>query len=169
MKRALDLLADLHREVDQRATELAGRHVERLACRKGCADCCVDELTCFDVEAENIRRGHADLLEHGTPHPPGRCAFLDGEGACRIYESRPYVCRTQGLPLRWLDEDDDGEPVEYRDICPKNEGGPPLETLAEKDCWTIGPYETGLQRLQSAQDGGVGQRVQLRDLFRKKS
>jgi hypothetical protein len=169
MKRALDLIAALHREVDQQTSELAARHAERLACRKGCSDCCVDGLTCFDVEAENIRRRHADVLDQGVPHPPGRCAFLDGEGACRIYESRPYVCRTQGLPLRWLDEDDEGEPVEYRDICPKNEDGPPLEFLSERDCWTIGPYESGLQKLQNAQDGGVGQRVHLRDLFQKKS
>src|ERR1039457_242121 len=29
-----------------------------------------------------------------------RCPNLDNSGACMIYESRPLVCRTFGLPLR---------------------------------------------------------------------
>ena len=59
-----------------------------------------------------IRAEQAELLGKGRPHPPGACAFLDGEGACRVYDSRPYRCRTQGLPLRWFDEGPFGEPVE---------------------------------------------------------
>ena len=66
------------------------------------------------------------------------------------------------------DEDDQGEPVEYRDICPLNEAGEPLETLPAEDCWSIGPYEAGLQRLQHALDGGQLRRIRLRDLFRKR-
>lgn len=165
----LKLLEDLHREVDRQAGALAERHAARLACRKGCSGCCVDELTCFEIEAENIRRHHAELLEHGVPHAEGKCAFLDEHGACRIYAQRPYVCRTQGLPLRWVDEDEHGAPVEYRDICPLNDDpqAEPLEALAEEDCWSIGPYESGLQRLQHAVDGGALKRVRLRDLFRK--
>jgi uncharacterized protein len=162
-------LEALHREVDRRAGALAEKHAARLACRKGCSGCCVDDLTCFEVEAENIRRHHAELLEHGVPHAPGRCAFLDEHGACRIYAQRPYVCRTQGLPLRWEDEDDGGEPVEYRDICPLNDEGDadPIEALPPEDCWTIGPVEAALQRLQHALDGGALKRVRLRDLFRR--
>ncbi len=168
MTRALELLADLHREVDRLASALSERHAERLACRKGCSGCCDDDLTCFEVEAENIRRHHPELLEKGVPHSEGRCAFLDEHGACRIYAQRPYVCRTQGLPLRWVDEDDQGDPVEYRDICPLNEEGEPLEALPEEACWSIGPYESGLQRLQHALDGGALRRVRLRDLFRRR-
>ncbi|MBK7707050.1 MAG: hypothetical protein IPJ30_15135 [Acidobacteria bacterium] len=55
------------------------------------------------------------------PHTRGACAFLD-QDACRIYPDRPYVHRTQGLPLRWI-EDDLEEAFKYRDICPLNEAG----------------------------------------------
>jgi uncharacterized protein len=153
-----DKLAALHARVDQAAAKLAAMHRGRLACRRGCIGCCVDELTVFEVEAERIRRAAPELLEHGTPHPPGRCAFLDAEGACRVYEARPYVCRTQGLPLRWIDDELEAE---LRDICELNDEGPAIETLEADACWTIGPVESELRALQ-----GDGRRVALRDLFK---
>ena len=160
-------LRALHEDVDRRAGALARRHAGRLRCGRGCAGCCQDGLTVFEVEAERIRRAHPQLLAEAAPHAPGACAFLDEEGACRIYADRPYVCRTQGLPLRWLDEDGEGEVVEQRDICPLNEPGPALENLPEQDCWTLGETEARLAALQSAQDTGALRRVALRSLFRR--
>jgi hypothetical protein len=127
----------------------------------------VDGLSVFEVEAERIRAGHGELLRSGRPHPPGACAFLGDAGECRIYPDRPYVCRTQGLPLRWLEEGPGGEIVEHRDVCPLNEAGEPLETLAPDACWTLGPVEERLRGLQEARDGGAGRRVALRALFER--
>jgi hypothetical protein len=104
------------------------------------------------------------MLEEGIPHAPGACAFLDAEGCCRVYDERPYVCRTQGLPLRWIEEDNGGSPVEARDICPLNdERGPPLEELAADAMWSIGPFEARLR--ERSPDGA---RVSLRELFTRK-
>jgi len=156
----------LHAEVDAASSTLAVRLGPRLRCGRGCAPCCVDGLTVFEVEAERIRSAHADLLGGGSPHEPGACAFLDELGACRIYASRPYVCRTQGLPLRWIDEAEDGTPCELRDICPLNEPGePPIVALAQADCWTLGPFESRLAALQQKCCGGCMERVALRSLF----
>ncbi len=162
----LETLNQAYEQLRERTGQLEQAHASRTQCRKGCCICCVDEITVFEVEAENIRRHHSDLLEHGTPHPPGACAFLAEDGSCRIYEHRPYVCRTQGLPLRWIDQAGDGRTVEYRDICPLNEPGEPVEDLPAELCWTLGPFEEFLARLQAAADGGQGRRVRLRDLFR---
>lgn len=149
------MIDELHAGVDARAAALAARHRAKMACARGCSGCCVDDLTVFEVEAERIRRGAAALLASGTPHPPGRCAFLGSEGECRVYALRPYVCRTQGLPLRWIDDE---ARAEYRDVCELNDI--PVETLEEEECWTIGETEERLARLQ-----GDGRRVRLRDLF----
>ena len=144
------LVAELHRDVDRATTPLDVVHKGRLKCTIGCSSCCVDELTVFQVEADRIRHHHAALLASEEPHAKGACAFLDSRGACRIYEHRPYVCRTQGYPLRWLDEpdpdaDDDDLIIERRDICPLNdEPGPPIEILPESQCWTLGPFESQL-------------------------
>lgn len=161
----------LHAAIDVDARRLHVLHAERLQCKRGCAACCVDELSVSAVEAAQIRRHHATLLATGTPHAAGACAFLDDAGACRIYAVRPYVCRTQGLPLRWLDADtddvDDGADealLEFRDICPLNEPGEPLELLPAEDCWTLGPIEERLARLQQA-SGLPPERIPLRSLF----
>jgi hypothetical protein len=166
-REALEGLYRLHRDVDEQATALAGRHRERLECRLGCTDCCSDGIRVFDIEAERIRRSAAEILRHGEPHPAGACAFLDGEGACRIYEDRPYVCRTQGLPLRWTEPAPGEAGVEMRDICPLNAGGEPVETLAAEDCWSLGPVEAGLATLQEQWGDGQLERIPLRDLFRE--
>jgi hypothetical protein len=122
-------------------------------------------LTVFEVEAERIRQHHRSLLSSASPHSPGRCAFLDEDGACRVYDDRPYVCRTQGLPLRWFEDDDRGRTVELRDICPLNDRpDEPLAELSDEACWTIGPFEQRLAELQKGYDGSL-RRVRLRDLF----
>jgi len=151
----VDWVEALHRAVDELTAPIAAANAARLSCRAGCHDCCADGLTVFAIEAAVIARHHGALLATGTPHPVGACAFLDADGSCRIYAQRPYVCRTQGLPLRWATPEG-----EARDICPKNEAGPPIEALPADACWTLGPIE---QRLAARQADGV--RVPLRALF----
>ena len=157
-----DLVA-LHAGLDRATRRLHVLHEPRLHCRRGCSACCVDDLTVFEVEAELLRLHHAELLATGAPHAVGACAFLDQDGGCAAYEHRPYVCRTQGLPLRWI-EARDGEAVELRDICPLNEAGEPIEHLPADSCWTLGPIEERLARLQLEADPGAP-RTRLRDLF----
>jgi hypothetical protein len=153
-----------HDVVDELAADVAKKNVDRLVCRAGCAGCCTDGLTVFEIEAARICDKHRALVEEEAPHPEGACAFLDANGRCRVYDERPYVCRTQGLPLRWIEADDNGSPSEVRDICPLNdERGPPLEELPPDAMWSIGPFEARL-RARSAD----GKRVALRDLFRKR-
>lgn len=164
----LPVLNSLYAAVDAQAGVLAQVHEGRLVCRRGCCMCCVDDLTVFEVEAENIRQRHAGLLNSAQPHAAGACAFLDDEGACRIYLDRPYVCRTQGLPLRWLQEEDNGDFIELRDICPLNDEGDfePIEELPAEECWSIGPVEEHLAKLQLQFGDGSLARVALRSLFR---
>jgi hypothetical protein len=165
---ALEALTRLYADVDAEARRLFERHHGRLQCRNGCSGCCVDDLTVFALEAEHIRRRHSVLLESGDPHPAGQCAFLDERASCRIYADRPYVCRTQGLPLRWIEDRPDGARVELRDICPLNDAGEPIGGLPDEACWTIGPFEGRLARLQAALDGGALRRVALRSLFARR-
>lgn len=172
---AVDWVERVHAVVDELVAPIVAAHGPRLRCRPGCTDCCSDGLSVVAIEAAVIVRHHASLLGAGAPGPEGACAFLDVEGACRIYEHRPYVCRTQGLPLRWLERDEDGGPSEMRDVCPLNvEGGPALDELTAEDCWTLGPFEERLATRQAKLDGAGDSedgaprspdRVALRSLF----
>ena len=130
-----------------------------MSCHRGCSACCVDGLSVSLVEAEPIRRVHAELLKHGRPHARGACAFLDEDGACRVYAERPNVCRSYGLPQRWVQRHADGSVFEHREICEKNElGGAPVDELSAEECWTM--------NLVEAQ---TSERIMLRDLFRHTS
>ena len=162
-----ELLTRFYQEVDQRTQTLADMNKERLHCQKGCFSCCVDDITVFQVEADHIKQAHSQLLAEDTPHEKGACAFLDAEGACRIYEHRPYVCRSQGLPLRWLDETPDGREVEMRDICPLNDIEQDLEILPSEQFWQIGPFEEVLANIQTYVGQGELPRVGLREMWGK--
>lgn len=167
-------LERLHRAVDVMAAPLVAMHGDRLQCERGCHACCVDDLTVFALEAAQIAAHHAELLESGEPGREGACAFLDREGACRIYAHRPYVCRSQGLPLRWLEERN-GEVVELRDICelnfvdaraPLNDRpvhDTPLGALPAEHCFTLGPVEQRLR--EQAEQSGAAERIPMRSLF----
>jgi uncharacterized protein len=160
----LQSLSYLYEKLNARVTYLSEIHANRLHCSLGCADCCIDDISVSEVEALNIRQHYGDLLSKKSPHPKGACAFLSEDNSCRIYERRPYVCRTQGLPLHWIEEED-GKTIAFRDICPQNESGTPIEELPEKECWKIGPVEEELSKLQIAITKGTIKRVKLRDLF----
>jgi hypothetical protein len=162
---ALAALERLHAEIDRAADALADRHGDRLNCALGCSGCCVDGISVFQIEAERIRRRADALLANGQPREAGACAFLDDSGGCRIYEFRPYVCRTQGLPLRWTERRGDAV-VELRDICPLNEEGAPVETLEPNACWEVGPFEARLAEIDRRWSGGAP-RIQLRSLFHR--
>jgi len=86
-----------------------------MQCGAGCSDCCHVRLTITAVEAAAIRAHVAawspedrrNLAESG-PDGPGapsgdRCAALDPAGRCKIYDARPLVCRSHGVPIRLRD------------------------------------------------------------------
>ena len=157
----------LHAAVDDAVASVVRHHIGQLNCGPGCSGCCIDELTVFEVEAERIRRHHPKLLRDGSPAPHGRCAFLDPEGCCQVYEDRPYVCRTQGLPLRWIEDD-----TEERVICELNEESVALVSLPSEHCFELGPFEAELATLQARHQGArMGSaalsRVPLRSLFER--
>lgn len=154
--------------LDRETAGIAVRFGNQLKCKAGCADCCVDGITVWAVEAAHIENCYSDLLQTAKPAPEGGCAFLDEQRHCRIYPARPYVCRTQGLPLRWLEENDSRHLQEFRDICPLNEEEIDLLQLDEKECWTIGPFESDLAHLQKEFGKGKMERVALRSLFKNK-
>lgn len=105
-------------------------------------------------------------MKNENPSPAGMCAFLNEEGACRIYHSRPFVCRTHGIPIAYLQKDDEGE-FELRDICPLNEKGEPIENLTEDYIFQNQSWEEKLALLQLLADKGEMERIPLRGLFNK--
>lgn len=106
------------------------KHKTQMECKKGCSKCCQTDISVFDIEAERIREWFSQLESAEverlkdlwkTPHQEGYCVFLY-QDQCTVYEARPLICRTQGLPLYVASEN-------VLDYCPLNfkEGDPPKE------------------------------------------
>lgn len=98
-------LGELTGKVDAFFARVAERHGADMACDTGCSDCCHVRLTITRVEAAAIRdlvsrwsrEQRAGLADVG---PVSRCAALDASGRCKIYDARPLVCRSHGVPIR---------------------------------------------------------------------
>lgn len=160
----LNALKQFYSALDSHIHSIEEKNKARINCKKGCFSCCKDDLEVFGIEAEYIRKNQFEFLKSSSPAPIGACAFLNGEGACRIYDSRPFVCRTHGVPIAYLQEDEEGE-FELRDICPINEKGEPLEELANEKIFQNNSWEEKLATLQLISDQGKMEREKLRHLF----
>ena len=98
-------LGELHAKVDAFFARVEARHGDDMQCRTGCSDCCRVRLTITSVEAAAVRAEVAGWPAArrralAAAGPTDRCAALDEAGRCRIYEARPIVCRSHGVPIR---------------------------------------------------------------------
>ena len=98
-------LAELTDKVDAFFARVTERHGADMQCQTGCSDCCHVQLTITQVEAAAIRAHVAGWPEPrrralARRGPAAHCAALDPAGRCRIYEARPLVCRSHGVPIR---------------------------------------------------------------------
>lgn len=108
-------LVQLRARVDEHFAAAVRRTPEAFACREGCALCCQVQLGVTTVEADRVRQG-LDRLERRAPalrervraqgHDRERpdCALLV-DGRCVVYDERPLICRSHGLPVRVTHDD----------------------------------------------------------------
>ena len=89
----------------------------KINCQKGCSACCHMEVEITnneaDILAELIKNGHAidrqklqqqsayslqdKKWKESMNNQTNKCVFLNQEGACSIYESRPVMCRRHSV------------------------------------------------------------------------
>ncbi len=107
-------------------------HAAHFACRLGCTDCCQTERTVSDVEFEALARAVAalpaetrDRLRARTETTP--CPLLL-DGGCAVYDERPLICRSHGLPLVM-----EGQ----HDVCPLNFTDLSILTLPDHDLLSV--------------------------------
>ena len=128
-------LVQLRSRVDEHFSRALDRTPEAFACRPGCDQCCHARFSVFEVEAAPLRTALLALEERdpslrervriqGRDPDLPHCALLV-DGQCAVYEQRPLICRSHGLPIAVPDE---GEPEGSLrvDHCPLNftEGQP---------------------------------------------
>src|SRR5690554_398111 len=93
--------------IDEVSAKLSKNHKSHMMCTKGCDLCCMD-YSILPVEFSYIEK---ELISEGfKPVKPSTeaanetCVFLKNH-ECSIYEHRPVICRTHGLPLLYTNDD----------------------------------------------------------------
>lgn len=173
-----ETMMTFYRAVDAHSQEILERlkeHGIELNCHAGCCRCCRDELSMTQAEAAVIRK-YFPKIGQEKAHAVGACAFLDENGLCRIYEARPYICRTHGLPMRsWISaqeavemglasDDEVQEECEVRDICDVNENCLDIMEIPDDACWTVGVAEAKIVAMDLCTFGECN-RVFMRSFF----
>lgn len=153
-------------KIDTKFADIVSRQGVHMRCASGCSTCCMRGLTVAAVEAAHIRARLAEdqaMRERvqtaaGQGGPMG-CEFLDKQGACTIYDVRPVVCRSHGVPLTVkLDTDADA----WRQYCPLNFEGIDVESLPELDTMNLDTLNTLLSLINRQLVGdGPSERLPL--------
>jgi len=126
-------LEKLHLKVDSFCVAIQKKHSRPMVCQAGCSSCCHRMPGIFPVEAwfaaeylrnvplEPAKRIVTLLAKFKNQTEVSPCPMLDKRGRCQIYEARPIICRSHGLPIQVP-----GKKVKDFDSCPLNFSSPGL-------------------------------------------
>lgn len=166
---------ELLRRVEEKFEEIRALYPAQFACRLGCHSCCRPGLTVSALEAESLRafflanpgvEAEARRVAALDPHQGKRCALLDEQGACVVYEARPLVCRSHGAPLQFrplADGKKDSESqLRQRDVCPLNFTGLEIAQLPADAVLNLDTINTLLALLTRMAFPGDESRTPLR-------
>ena len=97
----------LRNDIDSMCKTLENIHDRHLNCKIGCDLCCM-AISVFPVEFYAIEAElNQDSVRHlQAPKDDSQCRFLVSH-RCTIYDSRPVICRTHGLPLLYMSLEND--------------------------------------------------------------
>ena len=169
MKRPLPLtpqtltnLQTLRERADDFSLRVLSTHGEHMTCTAGCSGCCQENRTLSPVEmadvlvaVETLSSGEQNRvmeragqqLQQGEEGP---CVLLEDD-LCVIYESRPMLCRTHGLPIQLRLEEESPS----RDVCPLNfQGDLSLEEIPVDSVLDVGRLDAMLALINQLHDPG---------------
>ena len=174
-------------KVDAMFSAAKERHVDQFKCMAGCFGCCQAGLSVSNVEARRIAgwlidnpavavkiRDRTQMLDN-----PDYCSLLDSAGSCSIYEVRPLICRSHGMPVS-MEEGSEviggdvndhsnylltSQTDDLRDVCPLNFEGVNLESISRDDVLSLEKLNVLLSLINIDFDKlNAGERVALTTL-----
>lgn len=119
-------------KADGFCAEITRKYSPHIRCRSGCSTCCCQNLSLLPVEFYFLREGlEKDSETQAKLHakaPGSDVCILLADDLCLLYDRRPIICRTHGIPLLIT-----GEKGSWRDCCPQNFTELLINDLPESD------------------------------------
>ena len=100
----------LRTEIDTHSNKLEKEHKKQMQCKKGCDMCCMD-YSILPIEFHSILNDLKEkkaVPETSEKAKKDECIFLKNH-VCTIYDQRPVICRTHGLPLLFMNDNNEWE------------------------------------------------------------
>ena len=128
---------ELIQAIQEHTIEIQNTHAKHINCEAGCHSCCLPDLHISGIEKQRIAKyiqsssiliETLQKLKEKNPYQSTRCQMLDENGFCSIYEVRPIICRTHGLPILFQDKDQ-----WFADVCSLNFVTDSLDILEQDD------------------------------------
>lgn len=117
-------------KLDARIEELQNFQTKHIACKKGCAACCMN-FGVLPIEYYAILQ--AIGKQHVNIQTDTACKFLCNN-ACTIYAHRPIICRTQGLANVYFNDETD---VWELSVCEQNFTNVSDDFFTEENCFNM--------------------------------
>ncbi len=165
----INSLKTLQHNAEEFFKKIQNHHSLKMNCKEGCSKCCYVDLSVFEIESERVKAWFLELSdskkselklkwktnfskmgENAKGESQKACDFLIDD-SCSIYEARPLICRTQGAPLFFQEQN-------LFDVCPLNFAD---QEIPEKKDWL---NVDRLNTLLSIVQGGSDKRIRLTDL-----
>jgi hypothetical protein len=164
----VDYYDEALRRVDAFFERSRAAYPKSFACREGCSLCCRLHLTLFPIEAARVGEALKSLPVEMQDRVRAQADRADAcpllvDDRCSVYESRPMICRSHGLPIKIEEE---------RDTCPLNFTQPPLlDELPDDAILDVDGVNTLLAaiNLRWSREHGVdpGHRASMADIIRE--
>ncbi|TCO11023.1 YkgJ family cysteine cluster protein [Natronoflexus pectinivorans] len=99
---------ELRQELDEEIAGLEKLHQNHMLCKKGCSLCCLSFKVLpieFEVIRSEIERLKSVKVIDKADESDDVCPLLI-DNSCTIYPFRPFICRTHGLPLLYMNDEE---------------------------------------------------------------
>jgi uncharacterized protein len=162
---------ELKRKIERLANHIETIHAGNINCKEGCSSCCIN-LSVFPFEFYGIlyemELDHFDCLKIEFDEKQ-TCGFLKNN-LCQIYKYRPIICRTHGLPVSFINDDNPNEIFNEISFCELNFNMSPekLEKLFdESNILDIDKINSELFRLNHESGHKNSERIQLKEILNR--
>lgn len=143
MNELFDTYYELRDELDTEIRRIESLHSHHITCSKMCSHCCMN-FGVLSIEAYAIAKEIDDTkFSYKENVKRENCVFLQ-DSLCMMYASRPFICRTQGLPLIYEIND-----AYELSVCERNFINCNDTYFAENNCLFMDLYNSKLYLLHT--------------------